>query len=254
MYRVEDYPQIKNNFYLDGRNTGACKKLKGNIATLTVFMHNRNSKWTEEDKKKYFNSLNTATKWLVRQAKRYKVNLSFKNYSFDVTVNDDINTHNDFNLIKDFLRVETMQQAHDYYTKSLNCDECPFILVYNMQGRSFGRRHNDNFEGIINECSTVFIEKNKEFDWRVITHELLHQYGAVDYYFPKKIEETANKYLGISIMDRNLSQNVDDFTAYIIGWKETISGNTYWFLKETMWLTYDKYNEELNNEWKKKYN
>ena len=42
---------------------------------------------------------------------------------------------------------------------------------------------------------------------------------------------------------------VDDFTAYIIGWKDTISANTYWFLKETMWMNDKEFQKALDDAW-----
>ena len=43
MYRVEDYPQIKDSFLLKARNRGASKKLLGNVAIFTFFMHRKDS-------------------------------------------------------------------------------------------------------------------------------------------------------------------------------------------------------------------
>ena len=38
MYRVENYPQIKDNFYLKARNVGASRMLNGDIEVIICYM------------------------------------------------------------------------------------------------------------------------------------------------------------------------------------------------------------------------
>jgi hypothetical protein len=53
MYRVEDYPQIKNNFFLGSKNAGASKKLLGEVNIVTVFMKRPQSPWSSRLLQRY---------------------------------------------------------------------------------------------------------------------------------------------------------------------------------------------------------
>ena len=43
--------------------------------------------------------------------------------------------------------------------------------------------------------------------------------------------------------------HIDDLTAYLIGWKDTISGDSYQFLKDTMWMNKREYYKAVDEEW-----
>ena len=98
----------------------------------------------------------------------------------------------------------------------------------------------------------MFFEGNEEPEegQGTIAHELLHQFGAIDFYFPREIEAIAKKYIGDSIMCNSSVDTVDDLTAYLVGWKDTVSENSYLFLKETMWMSAERFKEAKKSEWK----
>ena len=83
-----------------------------------------------------------------------------------------------------------------------------------------------------------------------MTHELLHQFGAVDFYFPERVRQTAERYLPDNVM-RSRCYVVDDLTAFLVGWRETLSAYVLCFLQDTMWITRSLYSQLLSDEWKK---
>ncbi len=250
MYRVENYPEIQKSFFLLGRNEGASRKLCGKVAIITFFMQRGGVAWKKSSVDQYYSALNEAERFLEKSAAKYGTSLEFENYQFMFDIAENANPNDDFNLIKDFLRSKTVDEAQNYYEKRLGCDETPFILAYEEEGRSFARsKLSGKYD--TQECSTVF-RRSSGFRWQTLAHELLHQFGARDLYFPDEISKLADRYFGSSIMGAT-GDNVDDLTAYIIGWKNTISAHTYWFLHDSMWYTYDVYRKAVDAEWKKKY-
>jgi hypothetical protein len=188
--------------------------------------------------------------FLESEARRYGAYLKINDLYLETEVPYNANPHSGFSLVKDYFHSSDMESLQEYYEARMNVNEVPIILAFNESGRSFAFKKNLNDRYNTQETSVVFFENDEgpEYYKKTIVHELLHQFGAIDYYYPKAVTETAKKYLYNSIM--GIGQPVvDDFTAYLIGWKDTISANTYWFLKETMWMNAERYEEELRKEW-----
>lgn len=247
MYRVDRYPQIKNNFFLTGRDVGASRKLRGKVSYITIFMNQKKAPWSESDRNAYFAAANKAAKWLKEEAARYGTDLEIEGYHYEMDCADDVDEHDDFYLVKDFLGAENITQAQNELEQSLRCNEAPFLLAFNTKGRGFAAKQRSCDSSYINEISVIF-RGFASFSWSTIAHELLHQFGAIDYYFPESVKETAKRHIRDSIMGVG-DNKVDDLTAYLVGWKDTISAESYWFLNETMWLTKETYYEELSKEW-----
>lgn len=248
MYRVEDYPEIRDAFLLKSRGQGASRSLRGKVGIITCFMKRHKTDFDQKTKDEYYRALHEAMRRLESEAQRYGVPLKFSNYEYDIDVPADADPRDDFKLIKDYLRSETMEELQSNLEGRMGYDEMPFILVYDESARSFARTQWADSRFFVNECSTVFRSYGR-FDWGTIAHELLHQFGAQDLYFPEQLKACAERYLGKSIMGVGGS-TVDDFTAYLIGWKNTISANSYWFIKETSYLTEELYCKAIEDAWK----
>jgi hypothetical protein len=81
-------------------------------------------------------------------------------------------------------------------------------------------------------------------------HELLHLYGAQDFYLIDEVKEAAEIYLPCSVMGSDEQVvKTDDLTAYIVGWTAELSGSALQFLDATAHLTMqDKY-DALEQTW-----
>ena len=51
MYSTNNTVDIKNSFFLTGRNIGASRKLRGDVATITCFVRNCADDFSETTKK-----------------------------------------------------------------------------------------------------------------------------------------------------------------------------------------------------------
>lgn len=250
MYKIKDYPQIQNNFYLTSRNVGASKKLLGKVNIVTVFLKRSASCWSSSIKNKYFSAIDKASDFLMKEAKRYGVSLNIAIYNLETNVPATADPLDGYDIVKDYFHRDTVEELQDYYEEKMGVDEVPIILAFNESGRSFAYRQKFKDKYEVQELSILFYhdKTNHAQAWKTIAHELLHQFGASDYYFPQEVEKIAKKYFTDSIMGIG-KPVVDDFTAYIIGWKDTISANTYWFLKETMWMNEKEFKKALDDAW-----
>lgn len=252
MYRVEDYPQIKDNFFLKSRNIGASRRLNGDIEIIVCFMKKRNNDFSMTAQAQFKKELYTACDWLKAEAQRYGATLSFKYRFFTVDTPENADPKNGYLLIKDFFNSQNINidKLQNRYEMMSGSNESPFILVFDEQGRSFADKQPT--ENIIhNEISVVFRYSDNRFYWSGIAHELLHQFGAIDYYYPRPITEYAEIYFKNSIMGIGMQNTLDDLSAYLVGIKDTISAESYYFLKETMWITYELYCQQISDEWNK---
>lgn len=251
MYLVHNLDDIKDSFFLSGRNVGASKKLCGNIAVISCLIKYDCLDFMPGTKDDYFNALHQALRWLEGQAKRYNVTLKLEGYHIDIDAPKNFDEDRSWTIIKDYFHSSTMESLQTKYETQFNLDETPFLAVFDKHGRSFAWMQRKALPYSVDELSVISRYKDN-FDWRTIAHELLHQFGAVDLYYPQKIQQLADYHLGNSIMGESM-QDLDDLTAYLIGWKDTISYDTYRFLKDTMWYTKSEFEKALAEVWKEEF-
>lgn len=250
MYRVEDYPQIKNNFYLTTRNAGASKKLKGDVGIIVCLMMRRPTDFPEAEKAEFHKALCKAGSWLEAEAKKYGTYLKLRYYYFRINVPQDADPRDGYKLMRDFFHRDSMDSIQEYYEERMKMDEMPFILVFDERARSFAMEQFPTYNSRVDEISVVFRDYGGKFSWGTIAHELLHQFGANDLYYPDAVEKCAKRYLKNSIMGIN-GDRLDDLSAYLVGIKDTVSAESYYFLKETMWMTKELYSKAVKEAWKK---
>ena len=84
-----------------------------------------------------------------------------------------------------------------------------------------------------------------------LVHELLHQFGAIDLYYPDEITVAGEKFLGRSIM--NCGMDIDDLTRVLIGWRTTLTDNAINFLEATKGVTKEQVMDARRKEWEKRW-
>ncbi len=250
MYKMESFPQIKDNFYLKARNVGASRKLKGDVGVVVCFMKKKPTDFSEATRAQFYNALGEGCRWLEAEAKRYGTSLTFKYYHAVIEVPEDVNPAKGYSLIRDHFNSQTlnMDGLQNYYEKKMNLDEILFLLVFDEVERSFAQKQSTAYS--VDECSVLFKDGNNQYNWSTVAHELLHQFGAIDYYYPPRVTKCARFYFQNSIMGVGNNNVMDDFTAYLVGIKETISADTYHFLEDTMWMNKERYEQAIKDVWK----
>lgn len=251
MFRLQNYPQLQNHLFLQGRDAGASRKLRGKVALLVVFLRRTPGDWPEERKQACFNAINRCQTMLKKEAERFGTPLETTGYYFEADVPANADPKDGFRLIKDYFQAEDMDSLQKSYEQMLQVDEAAFLLLFDSGGRSFAMKEDKCDDYLSQELSVVFfVDADEEELTFAIGHEMLHQFGAVDYYFPQQVQEAAQRYLPDNIM-RSRCYVVDDLTAFLVGWRDTLSAYALCFLQDTLWITRSLYNKLLSDEWKK---
>ena len=216
-----DLPIFKNRLY------GNCTTLEGDVAITVLFMDDRESYWTQEDKDAFLSAVYDTCWDLTYEAADWGKEVNFTVQSTQGYVDEDVypelaylgftNHMNSAGFTGNILDLAETLQAQTYTEK------VPVIVAFNKWGRSFA-------SALTSESTQV--ERCYIFDdTSALKHELLHLFGATDFYYHDTVEQAADRYLGDSIMaSADAFAPVDDMTAYLIGWTDTLTDNAGTFM------------------------
>lgn len=229
-------------------NLGSCKKLEGTIVVLFLFTDDSESHWDSDSLSKFESSqTQKALTYLEDKASQYGKTLNFISKSYSVIGGD--NTIYSKSIIKDansnnmsYDALENICENMGYGTSDglfadvrkeyPNCEIIPIILL-NKDGTSYARgvytpestmpEHCIIFTRNLGVTSAPFLPGNRA---STIAHEILHLYGAEDFYNMEGRSALASKYYPSDIMyyvDGFVNRNkIGDFTAYTIGWTDDV--------------------------------
>ena len=242
---------FSSNYFMSYKNRGASKQLTGDVIVIVFYVNDASSKWTEQAKTAYMKAHNTAMNRVMNDAKKKNVFLNIRTASCELDVTYDCNNSNCYQWISDAISVyrkKSINEYQDYYENKYECDEAPVIFAHNRRARSFASVAS-RFNPHLDESSIVFKETSTTFSDFTIEHELMHQFGAMDFYYPNDVKAYAQKYLPGSIM--NDGYKIDPLTEYLIGWTASIDNNAYNFLSATNHYTKEQIYDAMRKEWKR---
>ena len=215
-------------FWIEDINIGSARILKGNVVTGHLFLNNLQHEWDENSLKQAWENVTTATTWLERQAFLYNVQLKIANSLLDgvkITFDHPIPTHdNDFQFWKEFEGVlsEAYRRLAESAAQSLRQGESYCLMLHVLEDiTSYAM---PEFIGMGKGGKTVeFCVCAKRIGSAGYAHEILHLFGADDYYwaYSKKYHDYKKEMVGGSIMFSAESLDgvrVDELTAQNIGW------------------------------------
>ncbi len=231
-------PHAKN-VYADGKNSGACKTLLGNVCVTVVFANDPSGSWTSNAIAAEKKELESAARKLESEAKRYgkTVKITFRYVTGTGTQVPEMNDKETF--VKTALKSAGLPEKNTLnptLKKQYGCDEAPVVFCLNHQGRSFANW------GTNAEIAVLFQDEYNPF-----MHELLHLFGADDFYYPADTKKLAEQLLAGSVMINSSDLYVDPLTAYLVGWMDKPTGNAETFLAKTDHIT----NEMMKAEYEK---
>ncbi len=231
---------IKNNYFLSAKCIGPTVKLTGEIVLVVLFVNDAVSKWTDKAKDEYLKIHNKTVHAVTEEAKNRNIPLRLRTGTGEVSVETVCSSFNYREWIPNIWKTKNANDTasfQKYFENKYNCCDAPILFVFNKFARSFAMT-TDTYNRYPEECSVIFKDSpGKPFSERTVLHEILHQFGAVDLYFPDEVKKSAENNLPKSIM--NDGNEIDSLTEYLIGWKDEISENANVFLKETSHITLD---------------
>ena len=227
---------LRDNYYLTYKDQGACDRMTGNIKVLVVFVNDSISRWNSEDMESAKVTFAEHEARMEKDAAKYGAEMDMTMEYLQATISVEF-TFKDGKMTPAYLAMQKVGLADAFYDQDLlesqyNADSVPVLFVLNRDGRAYAVARDKNNNGM--ECAVIYGK-----DLSSVRHEICHIYGAEDFYFPDATVAAMNKYLPTSLM-YNHYNDVDDLTAFLIGWVDTLSANARSFLEETNHLTRDE--------------
>ncbi len=250
---IDPIVRFPGHFMFNYKNRGACKTLVGEVTLYFFMVNDPDSRWDEGSLQTFKGVCSTAIKSLERQAGEYGARLNIK-YAFDsVTTDDTIGFGSWRAVIGDALgkySFESVDEFQAFYEKKYSLDDSCIILAFNKKIRGFASVTTEGYADL-GECCVV--GKNpSQFRHTSIMHEVLHQFGAKDYYYPELLKDSAKLHIGDSVMMTAGCERIDPLTAYLVGWTNEIDSASEYFLRVTSHYTQKDIDEVIRAEHRRK--
>ncbi len=231
---------------------GTCHSFKGNQTVVLFFIDDEESSWSSRDIINFTNQrILPALDFLEEQAKAWDIDLSFTVKRFSTPLSEELDMVYDGTVIKDLSisgsTKDLPKQVADILgfnselellralIEEYECDSIIPLMIINKDGTAYARNQLiEGFSGRI-EHAVIFAEPlgAPSGSWRytqrrsaTTAHEILHLFGAEDYYIPDERLKLAEKYYikDIMLLDsfRLSNLKIDKATAYYIGWSDQI--------------------------------
>ena len=221
-------------------NIGSCYNMQEDLCYYIIFIDDNESKWNDEDKslfieKKFISSMN----YLTTQSSAYNVTLetNYKVCKKSATYEGAIESeavengaqYDIFTQVASSLGYETPKEMNDSLKKELDVKQVAYLFAVNKEGRSYKLSHSESNIERKKEFCVLFSQSVGYTDttcYSTIAHEILHLFGAEDYYDPygnyPEREKLAKELYPNDIMFGTVTDvnnvSVGNYTAYSVGW------------------------------------
>lgn len=227
LYTVDNSKHVYTG-YIGG---GDCKKLVGKVVCTVVFVSDSTAQWSELSMQVLKTDFDSYRLKLMSAAEKMGVTLdltiSYRDILFDSEVPNSLDSITWTEKAAELLGYDRAS-IHNAIKGEAKADEAPIVYVVNKTGRSYAYSRPSSSAGY--EFAVLYREHTDAF-----IHELCHVFGAHDFYLPRASAEAAERFLPGSVM--NSGNEIDAFTAYLIGWKNGLLENAYGFFEATQHLT-----------------
>lgn len=222
-------------------NFGTCKTLSGNISVILFYVDDFESKWTNEEIDLFTkNEVEPGLVFLEQEAKKYGVELNLtvqKSYS-EIYYDDEVITSvaNTGFASADVLwqaalqiNYPSSQKMIQTFRNKYKTEEVICLTVFNKSGTAYAFNPTRDSNLNIDEHCIVFARdlnstKNGPAGSQasVVAHEMLHLFGAEDYYASTSRKSLAKEHYPDDIMlsaAYDIKTNtIEDVTAFYVGW------------------------------------
>lgn len=235
---------------------GNCGTLTRNPTLVVLFVDDAESTWNEPLMQHFQNvQIAKAVEWLEQQAAKYGVPLDIQTKFYHGTLENGGRVYypatvahgpdeDDYDLLESVVGNMNEGTGDQFFAKlrrDNGGEDVMFLCMVNKDGLSYARGHADPYSQIL-EYAVVYarhtdvpptdaLHQKTHNRASVIAHELLHLFGAEEMYEPNGRNEVAKeKYLKDVMLwtESFIARNeITEFTAYCIGWTDTIPAVCY---------------------------
>lgn len=236
----------------DDWQAGSAYQLCGKTSTLYCFIETADNPWTEAEKEASLSALQQAQNWLMHQAGKWHVSLTFQNHALTSeaivvpTIAEGTGSGKErvdwvHQLVND-LGYSNTKSAYRKLRRKYGNKNLQLIIFARANGTSYAMRFANGMrkkkfflEGIL--LYQQYSGGSAMPTAAVLAHELLHLYGAWDLYttyaqtadrHAKAIEHYPNDIM-LRVDFRLENLQVDQLTAWLIGWNKNEEASFEWF-------------------------
>lgn len=266
-YKYDENKNIRYYNYDDmfrkGYNVGCNRNLSGNITVHCFFIDDSESSWTKKEIEKFNKKqIAAALDFIIGQSIKWDVKIGFKTKSYHTSFSENSTQYKSStsdesnNIDNDFFEQMAINMGYSSATEFVvdrqgaeAVDSDIYLMIFNKAGKSYARKlkyNNEPFKLQYDKPEYAVIyavdsESNSESaKASTVAHEILHLYGAEDYYTPKERHNLANKHFFDDIMVLNTKDinwlEITEPTAFCIGWTYVVPSVFYncdwWTSKE----------------------
>jgi len=233
------------------------QSLNGKVYIFTLFVDTNEGVWEDEERDYYFEELLKSQDWLQDQAGLYGQDLEFDNDYFfrnkDQVYSKYVDFRNSRILLNDALTQLNYKDFEDFLTQTrfdFKQNKLKILFFVKSKNRSHAYNYFSN-----SEVDIAIVYSNNNYgmvtDHYVVSHEMLHQFGAWDLYFGEsqsrekaiKLKELYPNSIMISTYSNKAHLEVDELTAWRVGWHNDFKQAYMEFTP--VWA--DRRAEEINN-------
>ena len=230
--------ELEEHAFLQSRDLGPCGTLQGDVAATVVFVRDSGSGWTPEEQEAYLRHISAEIEDISHDAALWGRELDLTLDVRECTISGSV-AADDADAFLDAILAAAglpLDGFHSQLEKELDTDQAAVVFVLNKPGRASARMGSQEEYCFLFEDPASF------------RHELYHLFGAEDLYYPAEVTDPARECFTESIMLGDDSDKVDDLTAYLMGWSNSLSENALAFLNQTAWVTAEGMQEAYREE------
>ena len=239
-------------------NVGSCRQLKGDPFLLVIFLEDDVSSWREDQVHTALEqNVMPAIDFMESEARVWGVSLdvhtdyraSYRNPDRPVKYNGVIKNYSNgtsrdlLDQTAASLGYSSKEEMHEKLMAFTGRDQIGYVFMVNKGGRSYCTCYSSQFRGSSADYQmeyavvfSGFTDDSNDTGSDTVVHEVLHMFGAEDYYYPDCRKFLARQYYPKDIMLCAMPAleyaELGDFTAYTIGWTDrepAICSNPNWW-------------------------
>lgn len=222
----------QGHYFLRAKDMGKCETLSGGVMVTFVYLDDTESSWTESAVAQAESEMIAQLQDILADAEDYGIGVDLSYLSFGAAV-DAVATYENPAVWKDkaaqALGYGSIAEMQDAMERDYGVNAAPIVFVLNKDGRAYA-----NFATSRNTVESAVVYSH---DLESLRHELYHLFGVEDYYFFTELETAANTYLPNSVMVDARDGETDAFTAFCLGWLDTLTDSAEGFLQATADMT-----------------
>lgn len=244
------WEQYRSHPLFQAKGSGNVQSCRGKIHIRVFFVDDGKATWNDEARKAYRAVINDAIATLQRESglgAGIEMSWSEKNLKMAGSFENGLDAHKVIPALLGVPNKSGVTRFQNDLRKSERCDEAPLVFVWNWRFRdSASQSASQSVARRSGEWATIGVDdlrNDPAWEKHTFIHELLHLFGAEDFYYPRAIEAAAQKWLPGSVMNSGNGMEIDDLTRVLIGWDSTLTEAAEQFLKATSSITLAEINK-----------